>query len=151
MLKATLFMTAATVATIFMVAPSQADQVRDHRCPDWQKDASGLCRPNIVVPPPPQGRPRPILPPVVVVRPPAPVPGQEVDGGRGFGQRPPVVNIDDGISCGEGLGIVRQHGYRRVRTVDCSGDIYTYQGTKRGRVMDIDVNLDGAIVDVYRP
>ncbi len=55
---------------------------------------------------------------------------------------------DGNISCGEGRNIVRHHGFRKVHAVDCSGDTYTYTGKKHGKLMDIEVSLDGHIVDV---
>jgi hypothetical protein len=55
---------------------------------------------------------------------------------------------DGSISCGEGRSIVRHHGFRKVHAVDCSGDTYTYTGRKHGEMMDIEVSLDGHIVDV---
>ena len=56
--------------------------------------------------------------------------------------------VDGNISCGEGRNIVRHHGFRKVHAVDCSGDTYTYTGKKHGEMMDIEVSLDGHILDV---
>jgi hypothetical protein len=94
------------------------------------------------------------LPPVKVLPypmplPPAPMPKPS---GPDFN-----VNVDLGedgdygdgnISCGEGRNIVRHHGFRKVHAVDCNGDTYTYTGKKHGEMMDIEVSLDGHILDV---
>ncbi len=55
---------------------------------------------------------------------------------------------DGSISCGEGRSIVRHHGFKKVHAVDCSGDTFSYQGKKHGQMMDIEVSMDGQIVDV---
>ena len=153
MFKTSFLIISTLAATVSMVAPSKADQVRDHRfdgvtdhrCPDWRKDANGICKPNVVV------RPPVVVPPPhhvgVVTLPPIdprvipPLDPRVTD---------PVTMVPtDSISCGEGRGIVRQHGYHRVIAIDCSGDIFTYSGTKRGQRLAIDVDMDGEIVDVY--
>ena len=92
------------------------------------------------------------LPPVKVLPFPMPLPPAPKPPGPNIN-----VNLDMGyngdygdgsISCGEGRSIVRHHGFRKVHTVDCSGDTYTYTGKKHGQMMDIEVNMDGRIVDV---
>jgi hypothetical protein len=78
-----------------------------------------------------------------------------------FGQnrpprQPPIIIVDPinpnnghfGISCRDGRNIVKQHGFRRVHAVDCSGDTYSYTGRRHGEMMDIEVSLDGHILDV---
>ena len=82
------------------------------------------------------------LPPAPMPKPPSPNFNVNVDlGDNGdYG--------DGNISCGEGRSIVRHHGFRKVHAVDCSGDTYTYTGKKHGEMMDIEVSLDGHIVDV---
>jgi hypothetical protein len=37
----------------------------------------------------------------------------------------------DYISCGQGRWIVRAHGFRQVRVLRCSGEVYKYQAVKR--------------------
>ena len=39
---------------------------------------------------------------------------------------------NDRVSCGEGRGIVRESGFNRVQTMECSGRNYTYMGKRRG-------------------
>lgn len=36
------------------------------------------------------------------------------------------------LSCGEARRIVRNHGYRRVRAIDCSGNRYTFHAMRGG-------------------
>lgn len=96
-----------------------------------------------------------VLPPIVIggpaiptpPAPPAPTPAPKPSG--------PVVIVGgggyfDGISCGEGRSIVRDHGFRRVRATNCSGDVFTYVAKKRGRLFTVAVNMDGDIVGVGR-
>jgi hypothetical protein len=53
------------------------------------------------------------------------------------------------ISCGEGRAIVRDRGFRRVRTVECRGRTYTYLGRRQGDRFRVFVSSrSGRIVDV---
>ena len=54
----------------------------------------------------------------------------------------------DVISCGEGRSIVRRHGFKKVRAMDCSGDTFAFKGKKNGQWMEIDVDMNGDVVDV---
>jgi hypothetical protein len=57
--------------------------------------------------------------------------------------------IDDRLGCGEGRAIVRDRGFRRVRTVECRGRIYTYLGRSHGDTFRILLNSrNGRIVDL---
>ena len=146
----------ATVgATLISANSAQAFEIRDHRfcqvldpnCPDHRG-------PVVVVPP------RPLPPNVVVQNPPTviidPVRPQPVEPPH---HQPdaPHWNVtwdlggDEGISCAEGRSIVRQEGYRQVKVVDCSGDIYRYNAysNAEGKVTVL-VNMDGDIVRVNR-
>lgn len=98
--------------------------------------------------------PKPIFVPVKPIKilplpmPPAPKPqgpnfNVNLDLGGGYSD-----DYSDGISCGEGRSIVRHHGFRRVHAVDCSGDTFTYEARKHGQLFDVDVNMDGDIVDI---
>jgi hypothetical protein len=70
--------------------------------------------------------------------------------------RPPVVIVDPydpshggfGISCRTGRNIVRQHGFRHVHVIDCSGNEYSYEGRKHGEQFEITVSVMGQIVSV---
>jgi hypothetical protein len=92
------------------------------------------------------------LPPIKILPFPMPLPPAPQPKGPDFN-----VNVDLGedgdygngnISCGEGRNIVRHHGFRKVHAVDCNGDTYSYTGRKHGEMMDIEVSLDGRILDV---
>jgi hypothetical protein len=53
------------------------------------------------------------------------------------------------IGCGEGRAIVRDRGFRRVRTVECRGRTYTYLGRRQGDTFRVLVSSrSGRIVDV---
>ena len=55
------------------------------------------------------------------------------------------------VSCGEGRAIVRDRGFRRVRTVECRGTTFTYKGRRHGDDFRILVNArTGRIADVDR-
>ena len=92
---------------------------------------------------------KPIFIPIKPINMPLPMPPQpkgpdfnlnvNLDGGSQY---------DNGISCGEGRSIVRHHGYRKVHAIDCSGDVYTYAAKKHGQLFDVDVDMNGDIVDV---
>jgi hypothetical protein len=53
------------------------------------------------------------------------------------------------IGCGEGRAIVRDHGFYRVRTVECYGRAYTYVGRRHGETFQVLVSArSGRIIDV---
>jgi hypothetical protein len=53
------------------------------------------------------------------------------------------------LGCGEGREIVRDRGFRRVRTVECRGRTYTYLGRRHGDTFRVLVSArSGRIVDV---
>jgi hypothetical protein len=53
------------------------------------------------------------------------------------------------IGCGEGRAIVREHGFYRVRTVECYGRAYTYLGRRHGDTFQVLVSArSGRIIDV---
>jgi hypothetical protein len=141
---------------VCVVDHQPAPPIRDHRCPASQGGncvgpepavIQCLVAPCPVIPPPPRqptqcndprlcdnfGNPRPPRRPVVVI----------------------IDPIDMGpahyrISCREGRNIVRHRGFRRVHPIDCSGNEFTYEGQRRGRLFEISVNLNGNIVSVDR-
>lgn len=46
----------------------------------------------------------------------------------------------DYISCGEGRQVVREEGFRRVRTVRCGAEVYRYEAVKRYRLWSVKVS-----------
>jgi hypothetical protein len=55
------------------------------------------------------------------------------------------------IGCREGQAIVRDRGFNRVRTIECSGRTYTYLGRRHGDRFRVYVSSrSGRIVDVDR-
>jgi hypothetical protein len=57
--------------------------------------------------------------------------------------------INPRVSCGEGRAIVRDHGFRRVRTMECRGRTFTYLGRRHGDTFKVLVSSrTGRIVDV---
>ena len=44
------------------------------------------------------------------------------------------------LKCWEARQLVREHGYRVVDTVKCSGRFYTFEATRRGRLYMVNVN-----------
>ena len=98
----------------------------------------------------PAPAPAPAPTPVPVVTTPAPAPQPSgsgidvnVDLGGGYGN-----DYNDGISCGEGRSIVRHSGFRKVRALDCSSDVFTYSAKKHNQFFKVFVNTDGNIVHV---
>jgi len=72
-------------------------------------------------------------------------------GGGGFGvvisPRPNRYYDDERISCQTGKRIVRNSDYNRVRTIECNGSTYTYEGKRGSRVYRLSVDsVDGVIV-----
>jgi hypothetical protein len=50
-------------------------------------------------------------------------------------------NFRGRISCGEARRIVRENGYRNVRTRECNGSTYTFRATRpNGRTVNVYVN-----------
>jgi hypothetical protein len=139
-----------TLLSATFMNTAQANNVRDHRNACNVLDPAN-CRdhrgPVVVVPPPP-------LPtgPIVVVdpipRPPRTPPVEPPH--RPHHDNPWADDEGDyGISCGEGRRIVRNEGFRSVRAIDCSGDIYRYNAKgRRGSKATVLVNMDGDIVAV---
>jgi hypothetical protein len=131
---------AITVLSATFISGAEARDVRDHRmCQVLDPNCRDHRGPVIVVPPPPPP------PPVVVIDPPVrPMPPVEPPRAD-----PWADNEDDyGISCGEGRSIVRQHGFRMVRAIDCDGDVYSYKAKGRHGRATVLVNMDGDIVAV---
>jgi hypothetical protein len=44
------------------------------------------------------------------------------------------------LSCWRARQLVRDHGFRRVRTIECSGRVYTFRGIRRGHPVIIKVD-----------
>ena len=66
-----------------------------------------------------------------------PHPGYDYDDGDGY---------DDRVSCKEARWIVRERGFRDVRTADCGGKYHTFIARKKGGVFKIRVySRDGRI------
>jgi hypothetical protein len=57
--------------------------------------------------------------------------------------------VNPRVSCGEGRAIVRDRGFYRVRTVECSGRTFTYLGRRHGDTFRVLVSSrTGRIIDV---
>jgi hypothetical protein len=53
------------------------------------------------------------------------------------------------IGCGEGRAIVREHGFYRVRPVECDGRTYTYIGRRHGETFQVLLSArSGRIIDI---
>jgi hypothetical protein len=148
--------TASVGYSILAAGNANALDIRDHRsCQQFDPNCRDHRGPVIVVPP------RPLPPDVVVqnppvivvdpIRPPVEPPHQNwpQEHGQGHGY-PQWDNQDEyGISCREGRSIVRHSGFRGVRAVDCSGDVFRYNAiSRRGGRATVLVNMDGDIVRV---
>jgi hypothetical protein len=97
-------------------------------------------------PPPTDPGPGPRIPPEPPHDRPQP---QDPWHGHGHGHGHWDNQDDYGISCGEGRSIVRQNGFRHVRAMDCSGDVFVYSAkSNHGRRAIVSVNMDGEIDDV---
>jgi hypothetical protein len=135
---------AITLLSANFMTTAQARDVRDHRiCQVLDPNCRDHRGPVIVVPPPP-------APPVVVIDPPIrPLPPIEPPH-RPHHDNPWADDEGDyGISCGEGRRIVRQEGFRQVRAIDCSGDVFRYNAkSRRGGKATVLVNMDGDIIAV---
>ncbi|MBC8036536.1 MAG: hypothetical protein H7X89_04905 [Rhizobiales bacterium] len=55
------------------------------------------------------------------------------------------------ISCGEAREIVRDHGYRQVRTRNCGGPTSSFVGVKRGNLWLVKVNTRNGRIAGVRP
>ena len=44
------------------------------------------------------------------------------------------------LSCWRARELVRDNGFRRVRTIECNGRVYTFRALRRGRPVTISVN-----------
>jgi hypothetical protein len=44
------------------------------------------------------------------------------------------------LSCWQAKQLVRDHGFHRVRTVECNGRVYTFEARRRGRIVLVNVN-----------
>lgn len=88
------------------------------------------------------------LPPIVISQPvPAPAPAPQPSGSNvDPGDYENASN--DGISCDEGRNIVRHSGFRKVRAIDCSNDVFSYSAKKLDQRVKVYVNADGNIVHV---
>ena len=71
------------------------------------------------------------------------------------------INIDIGIgthlsgrrriSCARGAELIRNHGFRDIRRVDCRGRYFVYRATRRGSRFEIALSSrDGQVVDFRR-
>lgn len=56
-----------------------------------------------------------------------------------------------GISCGEAKQIVRDSGFRNVRTRSCSGTTNSFTGVKRGNLWLVKVNTRNGRIASVRP
>jgi hypothetical protein len=150
-----LIVATATVGLSMVVAPqANAATTRDHRgaCDPYSANCSDhRTGGGPVIAPPPQRMPDPGP---IVNKDPTPLPPIEPPHPRSPDHDNPYEHDWDygdqyGISCSEGRQIVRQHGFRHVRTVECFGDIFTYQASsRRNGQATISVDMDGAITDV---
>jgi hypothetical protein len=53
-----------------------------------------------------------------------------------------------GVSCFAGQQIVRNHGFRNVRAVDCGRPVYQYKAWKFGNPYRVKVGAGGGIISV---
>jgi hypothetical protein len=44
------------------------------------------------------------------------------------------------LSCWQARQLVRDRGFRRVRTLECNGRVYTFRALRRGRPVTVSVN-----------
>lgn len=59
------------------------------------------------------------------------------------------INSGNRIHCSQGARLLRNRGYRNVRTLDCRGSHFVYRGDRRGRSFEITVRArDGRITDI---
>jgi hypothetical protein len=151
----------------FAASSANALEIRDHRRPHVMcliAPCPTYPGPVVVMPPPPPGVgtpplvvvdpiPRPPTGPLVVVDPVRPQPWPPIEPPHRPHHSNPWAdnNYDsyDGITCNEGRRILRQHGFKKVRAMDCSGEIYRYQAFSRKHgPATVLVNMDGDIVRV---
>jgi len=61
------------------------------------------------------------------------------------------LNFGRGISCSEGARIIRNRGFRDVRTVDCRGRYFVYRASRGGGRFEIALRArDGRVSDFRR-
>lgn len=61
------------------------------------------------------------------------------------------LNFGRGISCSEGARIIRNRGFRDVRTVDCRGRYFVYRASRGGSRFEIALSArDGRVSDFRR-
>ena len=78
-------------------------------------------------------------------------------GGYGYYPRPgyfvphPAYGYRDRVSCGEARSIVRERGYRDVRTTNCGGKLYTFIGKRKGGLFRIAVYSKNGRIHSVRP
>lgn len=59
------------------------------------------------------------------------------------------LSMNYGVSCGGGRNIMADHGFRRVRTIECHGRTFTYLGRRHGHTYRVLVSSrSGQIVSV---
>jgi hypothetical protein len=63
--------------------------------------------------------------------------GPDYEYRRGYGWYRPAKRK---ISCERARSVVRNHGYRNVRTVECRGATYTFRGVRNGKRFVLYVN-----------
>lgn len=62
-----------------------------------------------------------------------------------------LVRTGPRVSCGEGRAIMRDRGFRSVRTIECQGRTYTYLGRRDGRTFRVLLSArSGRVVDMDR-
>jgi len=44
------------------------------------------------------------------------------------------------LSCWQAKQLVRDHGFHRVRKIECNGRVYTFEAVRRGRIVLVNVN-----------
>jgi hypothetical protein len=146
---------AVTALSMGVMNVSQARDIRDHRNACNVLDPAN-CRdhrgPDVVIPPPPApAGPIVVVDPVPFPRPPIEPPHRPHHPQH---PNPWADNGDDedsydGITCGEGRRIVKHSGFKNVKALDCSGEIYKYKAFNRKHgPATVFVNMDGDIVRV---
>lgn len=59
------------------------------------------------------------------------------------------INNGNRIHCSQGARLLRNRGYRNVRTLDCRGSHFVYRGDRLGRSLEITVRArDGRITNI---
>jgi hypothetical protein len=61
------------------------------------------------------------------------------------------LNFGRGITCSEGAWILRNRGFRDVRSVDCRGRYFIYRASRSGWRFEVAIrSRDGRVVDFRR-